>query len=130
MNDTFIVEYVIDTYAAIEYLNGNKEYVTKLNGATKIYTNQFMLAELYFISLKRNGEEIANQHLAAFSSHCEALYEMDIKEAMKLRLKLKNRKLDVSYTDSIGYHLALKKKIEFLTGDSAFEKLPNVEFIK
>ena len=125
-----MVEYVVDTYAAIEYLNGNKQCIAKINGATKIYTNQFMLAELYFISLKRNGEEIANRHLAAFSSHCESLYETDIKEAMKLRLKLKNRKLDISYTDSIGYHLALKKNIKFLTGDSAFEQLPNVEFIK
>ncbi len=124
------MEFVVDTYAAIEYIRGNENYFEVINRADKLYCSQFMLAELYYYYLKEGNEETANKYFETFSSFNEQLYETDIKDAMKLRLKLKQRKLDVSYTDSIGYHLALKKKINFLTGDSAFEKLPNVEFIK
>ena len=41
-----------------------------------------------------------------------------------------NKKKDLSYIDALGYNMALKNKIPFLTGDKEFKDLPNVIFVK
>ncbi len=50
----------------------------------------------------------------------------DIKEVMTLRLKNK----DMSIPDAIGYTVARRYNVQFLTGDADFKELPNVEFVK
>lgn len=125
-----MAEYLVDTYGAIEYLRNNQYYVKTLKSATSLYVTEFMLSELYYIILRENGEADAEKYFEAFSIYLTRTSESYIKEAMKLRLKLKRQKLDISYSDAIGYQIALSRNIKFLTGDSAFEKLPNVEFIK
>ena len=49
---------------------------------------------------------------------------------MKLRLNLQNRGLNVSYADALGYHLSMKLKVKFLTGDLIFKGLENVEYVQ
>lgn len=56
--------------------------------------------------------------------------DKDIKDAMKFRLKMKKKKKALSYVDALGYTIATRMKIRFLTGDNAFEKVPNVEYVK
>ena len=51
-----------------------------------------------------------------------------IKEAMKFRAENKSRNL--SYIDCIGYIIAIRNNIKFLTGDEQFKNFPNVEFAK
>jgi len=53
----------------------------------------------------------------------------DIEGAMKLRLKLKKKGHDISYADAMGYYLAQKSNIKFLTGDKWFKGLEGVEFV-
>jgi hypothetical protein len=36
----------------------------------------------------------------------------------------------LSYVDALGYVIATKMKIKFLTGDNAFEGMENVEYVK
>ncbi len=36
----------------------------------------------------------------------------------------------MSYADAVGYYLAQKNKLKFLTGDKEFEELAGVEFVK
>ncbi|MGQ9469125.1 MAG: hypothetical protein ACUVTD_04780 [Nitrososphaerales archaeon] len=52
----------------------------------------------------------------------------DIEDSMKLRLELKNKGFNLSYADALGYYLAGKLGIRFLTGDRVFKELANVEF--
>ena len=52
----------------------------------------------------------------------------DIKDTTKLKIKYAKRKLSIP--DSIGYVMAKRLKIKFLTGDKMFEDLENVEFVK
>ena len=61
-------------------------------------------------------------------SICVELEPNLIKEAALFRLQ--NKKLDLSYVDALGYIVAKRHNVLFLTGDDAFEKLPNVEFVK
>ena len=49
-------------------------------------------------------------------------------EAMDFRKQ--HYKMDLSYVDCIGYTLAKKMKILFLTGDRQFEDMVNVKFLK
>jgi predicted nucleic acid-binding protein len=50
---------------------------------------------------------------------------------MRLRLEVKkNNHLNISYADALGYHLAMKLDMKYLTGDAAFEDLDNVEFVR
>ena len=49
---------------------------------------------------------------------------------MKKRKELKEKGLNISYIDAIGYTISLERGIKFLTGDKEFKNLPNVEFIK
>ena len=49
-------------------------------------------------------------------------------DAMKFRLKRKNQNL--SYADCIGYTLAGKHNLKFLTGDKEFKNMENVEFVQ
>jgi len=53
-----------------------------------------------------------------------------MKEAMKFRLKMKRKMKDLSYVDALGYQIANRMNIPFLTGDMAFEGVSNVEFVK
>ena len=52
----------------------------------------------------------------------------DIKKAAELRAEHKKR--DLSMTDCIGFALAERLGIKFLTGDKEFENFDNVEFVK
>lgn len=53
----------------------------------------------------------------------------DIEGSMRLRLKLKKDGCDISYADALGYYLALKSNVKFLTGDKWFKGLEGVEFV-
>jgi len=49
---------------------------------------------------------------------------------MDLRLKMKRAGCNLSYADALGYSLSRKLRVKFLTGDSAFKGLPNVEYLE
>jgi predicted nucleic acid-binding protein len=48
---------------------------------------------------------------------------------MKLRLRLKKDGHNISYADALGYYLAQKANVKFLTGDKYFKDLQGVEFV-
>jgi len=53
----------------------------------------------------------------------------DIEGSMKLRSKLKKNGRYISYADALGYYLALKSNVKFLTRDKWFKGLEGVEFV-
>ena len=58
------------------------------------------------------------------------LSDDDIKHGMRFRLEMKLKKKNLSYVDALGYIIAKKNKIKFLTGNNEFKNLENVEFVK
>lgn len=124
-----ITEYFYDSYALIEYINANpsfKKYFQELGGIT----TKLNLMELYYAILKDVNKEKAD---CAFDSLLPLTVEISdetLKQAMSLRLKLKQQKVDASYVDAIGYQLSLEMGIKFLTGDKDFKGLKSVEFVK
>ena len=111
-------------------MSGNKRYLKYFEQDTGQLTI-LNLMEIYYAMLRDYGESDAAKAYSSASTYKVEFDDRDAQEAMKKRLGLRQRKrLDLSYADSLGYHLSLKHKIKFLTGDTAFKELENVEYVK
>ena len=117
-------KYFFDTYALIAIIKNNPNYIPYLDEI--VVTSDLNLIELYYIVLKDFNEEKARIMYAKFKDCVINIKDEAIFDAMKLKLKNK----DLSYADCIGYILALKNDLKFLTGDQAFKDMKNVEYIK
>ena len=120
------VNYFFDTYAIIEILKQNENY--GLYKGKDVTLTIFNLAELYYSSLNDYGEVKAN---IIYEEYKKTVVEVDddtFKEAIRFRKE--HKKKDLSYTDCIGYIYSKRNNLKFLTGDSKFEFLPFVEFVK
>ncbi|MBI4155524.1 PIN domain-containing protein [Candidatus Woesearchaeota archaeon] len=117
--------FLFDTYAIIEVINGNKNYINYLD--SKIIITDFIFAELCYNLIKENVPNYED-YLNKYSQFILKIDAEVIKEAMKFRHR--NKKNDLSMTDCIGYIFAKKLNVKFLTGDKEFENLENVEFVK
>ena len=118
--------YVFDTYALMEIIKGNKNYLQYIN--SKIVITSFILAELCYTSIRQYGLEKANSYVDQYSKFVQNIDNEIIKEAMNFRYG--NIKKKLSIADCIGYILSKKLDIKFLTGDKEFKDLENVEFVK
>jgi uncharacterized protein len=118
--------YFFDTYAIIELIKLNPDY-NKFDGL-RIVTSIMNLAEMYTIFLRDKGRKDADEFFETCNFEFLEISPKVIVEAVRFRYE--NRKANVSLTDSVGYVLALKHNLKFLTGDKQFEKMTNVEFVK
>jgi predicted nucleic acid-binding protein len=121
-----MVKYFLDTYAMWEIINGNKSYADYLN--EEICTSIFNLYELYYNLIKETSEDKAKEKFFFFKRFLIHFTDKEIFEASLFKLKYK--KEDISYTDALGYAIALENGMKFLTGDIAFKNKENVEYVK
>ncbi|HAB54132.1 MAG TPA: PIN domain nuclease [Ignavibacteriales bacterium] len=122
-----ITSYFFDTYAFCEIIVGNpnyQKYVNKLG----IITTRLNLMELYYGLLRECDRKTADKYYDSLIKYVINIDDETIKQAMVFRYLNKNKKL--SYVDCIGYILAKKMGLKFLTGDKEFESMENVEFVK
>ena len=124
------MSYYYDSYAILEFLASNekyKKYFVEHKGILTVLN----LMEVSYGLLKHMRAKSTVEDLQAFLPYVIGFDVPDIDVAMKLRLKLeKEEKLNISYVDALGYYLAKKHGVLFLTGDKSFEDLENVEFIQ
>ena len=117
--------YFLDTCAILGYLKGEKIFEKVIEYGV-FSVSRFQLMEVYYITLKEASQELAEKYYEAFSRYEEQIREKTFKNAMKKRLELQKRGLNVSYVDAIGYQYSLENKIRFVTSDPAFKKLEMV----
>lgn len=118
--------YFFDSYAIMEIIKGNEAYLQYRDAI--VITTKLNMFEVYYGMLRDKNEEQGELVLKIYRNAIIDYNEEIIKNAAKLRLKLKKR--NISMTDCIGYTLAETWGIPFLTGDNAFHDLENVEFVK
>jgi len=118
------MRYFFDTYALIEITKKNPNFAVYFN--EDITTSGYNLIELYYSILRDLGEQEAKSAYYTFKNSAIEIFDEVIFEAMKLKLKNKN----LSYVDCIGYSLALKNNLKFLTGDKEFKGMDDVEFVQ
>lgn len=116
--------YFFDTYAFFEIINGNPNYKKYVESI--IITSIFNLAELDYNLKKEMTKEKADLYTKEYYPNLVDVTLEDLYQATDL--KSKNRQLSIP--DVIGYTIAKRLKIKFLTGDEGFEKMDNVEYVK
>jgi len=121
-----MVTYFLDTYALIEIIKGNELYLKYID--EEAVTSIFNLYELYYTSLKDNGSEIAKNNFFQLKGNLIRFGDDEIFLASKF--KLENKKQGISYTDALGYTIAINNDMLFVTGDKEFRNMPKVEFVK
>ncbi len=119
-----IATFFFDTYAFFEIIRGNSKYELYKNSIA--VTTIFNLAELNYGLKKELDVKTADLLTEKYSPFLIEVNINDIKEAMTFRIKNK----ELSIPDAVGYIIAKKHKIKFLTGDEDFRDLANVEFVK
>jgi len=120
--------YFLDTCAMLGYLKGEKGFDKIVEGGAFV-VSRFQLMELYYITLKEADEALAEKYYEAFSRYEGEIEERTLKNAMKARLWLQKKGMNISYVDAIGYQYANEKDLLFVTSDPSFRKLENVEFV-
>lgn len=114
-----------DTYALVEIVKGNPRYRRYLD-VGRVLLTELNLIEFYYAILRDFDEIEAKKHYFFYQPFVEEITDEVVFEAMRFRLG--HRKL--SYADCIGYVMAKREGVKFLTGDAAFKGLENVEFVR
>lgn len=115
--------FFLDTYAIFCIIDGNPDY--KKFGGAGFATTIFNLAELNN-ALKREGRKYADKVTEEYAKFLVGVQVIDVQKASDLRIRYKK----MSMPDAIGYMVAKRLGIKFLTGDREFRELGNVEFVK
>lgn len=118
--------YFFDTYAVIAILKGNPAYAPYVK-KTAIIT-QLNAFEIFYNVLRDFDEQTARRVVDKYYPSLVGFSRDIVEEASAFRYANKKKKLSI--TDCIGYIIAQRLKIKFLTGDKEFEHLTGVEFVK
>ena len=102
-------KFVFDTYALFEIIAGNQNYAKYLESG--IIINDFIFAELCYV-LNPDKYSKIKDNVKRYAKHISSVNPEWIEEAMRFRLKWKDR--GVSITDCVGYIMAKKLGIKFL----------------
>ena len=118
--------YFFDSYALVEIVKGNSAYDQFQDETpTCVFLNLF---ELHQVLLREFDKKTADYWINKFTYQILPVTSEDIIHASDFRFKHKEKKL--SMTDCIGYFVAQRNKLLFLTGDMQFEHFPHVRFVK
>ena len=117
-------KYFFDSYALFEIVFGNEKYAQygKEGGVTTL----FNIAELNYGLKKIKSQQGADQITEKFRASTVKIKWEDILKAMDLKTEHKN----LSIPDAIGYTVAKRINMKFLTGDEDFKDFDNVELVK
>jgi len=83
--------------------------------------------EVFYVLL-RDGmpDPEARKVIRVLQAHLIDFSVEDVLEAMALRTRMNRQRRNLSYVDAIGYHLARKRHLVFLTKDPGLKGLPGV----
>lgn len=118
--------YYFDSYALVERQLGARAYEPYREYG--IFTHQFNLFEFAAAVVRSASEATAREQLRLMNPNLVAADENDLFAAIRFRGRFPRSR--ISYVDALGYVLALRHGHLFLTGDTKFEGLDNVEYVR
>lgn len=119
-------EYFFDSYAIIELLRGNPQYLPY--GEEAVTITFLNLMEVVHSVVMEFGEKKGKEIYEKFRGCVQEVDWPIVLQMTQLKQKLQRR--NVSYADCLGYAFAQQKEMLFLTGDKEFKDLPGVEFVE
>jgi len=119
-----------DTYAIIEILKGNENY--RRYRDIKLITTDFNILELSYALIRYYSKSKALEIISDVRDNIEVtdVNDSDFVESSEFRIKSNREGKKLSLIDCLGYIVAKRLKIKFLTGDKEFRDLEGVEFVK
>ena len=120
-----ISRYFYDSWAILEYLNTGR--LAAYFRSTRGVTTWLQVMEVFY-ALLRDGkpESEARDLVAALQPHVIDFSFEDVLGAMGVRIQMARQRRNLSYVDAIGYFIARKRRLQFLTRDPGFRGLPGV----
>jgi len=118
--------FFFDTYAIIEIIKDNQDY--RRFRDERMVTSTLNIGELYWSLLREWGRDRTDAWFEGFYPEIVDGDRSIVIEAVRFRFL--HRKQNMSLVDCIGYVLARKHQLKFLTGDKEFQHLENVEFVR
>lgn len=119
--------YFFDSYPIIELILGNENFARFEN--VKIVTTVLNMMEVYYFLLREFNRGTAEYWMRKLDVELINIIRLDVAlEAVSF--KFENKKEKLSYVDCLGYVMARKFRMKFLTGDIKFKGKENVEFVK
>ena len=118
-----------DSFALVAYLEGNPRYL-RIFEQRKIVTSALNVLEVYATLLRRIDAAEAREIAMTLLTLALPLPSEVALSAAEFRHAMRRRKRDCSYVDAWGYAAAVHLGVRFLTGDTAFRGLQNVEFVR
>jgi predicted nucleic acid-binding protein len=120
--------FVLDASAAIDYLQGGlgagkveKLLADASRRQLRLYISAVNLAEVFYFTWQRTGEEKARQTVANFSHMPVQIVPVDLAQALKAgELKALHR---IPFVDCLAAALASLQQATLVTADDDFEKL-------
>jgi len=121
--------FVLDSYAVIGYLE-NESFSDQIqhtltqakNGSFRLYFHAIHIGEVYYITLREQGQDLADLAYARIKALPMKLIDSIDEELLLTAAGLKAR-YPISYADSFAGALAMIKNCPLLTGDPEFESL-------
>lgn len=114
-----VVKAFLDTYAMVDLLEGRDRFRPYLKDCV---TNHFNLLEMHVQGCRVRDESIADVAFSRMRSAAIPIEADDVLAASRIKRMVKG----ASYADALGYAMAQRRKIPFITGDKAFRGLPGV----
>ncbi len=117
--------FFFDSYAIIEVLEATARYQPLAQET--ITTTALNLGETYYYYLRLGREK---EFLAILSRVRVELLDITPEQIYRaMEFKYAHRQRKFSFIDSVGYIIAEESHLPFLTGDAAFQGMPNVHWV-
>ncbi len=117
-------DYFFDTYALVELFEENQSFSPYRDA--RMFLIDLNLFEMHHYLLKRGLRRDAALILDQLFPFIMPLTKEDIALAAELKLALKQ----LSPADCLGYVVAQRLGVKFLTGDRAFQGMKDVEWVR
>ena len=123
-----MADFFADSFAIIEILKGNPAYHEY--GLRNLVTTEFNLCEVAY-AMVRDYPDRSLSILSLIRSMIEIVQTGDSDYIAGANVRLRNNRLKRKFStiDCLGYVVAERLNIPFLTGDREFFEMQNVEFV-
>jgi ribonuclease VapC len=126
---------VLDSFALLGYLE-NETFSTRVEkilkqareGKSLIYLHAIHLGEVYYITIREQGQDLADLAYARIRAFPLTYIEIIDEELLRAAAKLK-AKYPISYADAFAAAMAVINNAFLLTGDPEFKRLEKKENI-
>ena len=125
--------FVLDSFALIGFLE-NEKFASRIErilkqarqGKTRVYLHAIHLGEVYYITIREQGQNIADLAYARIKAFPLNYIEIIDDELLRSAARLKAT-YPISYADAFAASLAIIRNASLLTGDPEFKKLEKKE---